>query len=171
MSDWGSQRHAMRRFRRRAERGDVLLSVAAVLWTVCGLYATSAAARRQVPQDSVRSGVYSDAQAERGKAQYAENCATCHAGNLQGTDEGPGLVGEGFLSQWIDLSVNDLFERTRVSMPQDRPGQLSRVAYADIIAFLLKVNGFPAGAAELKADGAAMSRIKIVSAAQQRADD
>lgn len=117
-------------------------------------------------QRSVRDGVYSEAQAERGRAQYEQNCASCHAENLQGGDAGPGLIGEGFLSPWIDLSMNDLFERTRVSMPQDRPGQLSRAAYVDVLTYLLKMNTFPAGGRELAPDAAALAGIRIVSAAQ-----
>ena len=112
---------------------------------------------------TVLDGVYSADQAGRGKEAYVKECGSCHSDNLQGGDEAPGLVGSGFLAQWLDLSVGDFFERTRITMPQDRPSQLSRSTYADIIAYILKVNGFPEGSAELPTELATLKSVMIVA--------
>ena len=112
---------------------------------------------------TVWDGSYTEAQAARGREQYLKDCSSCHSENLQGGDEAPGLVGSGFLAQWVDLSVSELLERTRTTMPQDRPGKLSRANYADIIAFIFKVNGFPAGQTELPTDSATLKTIQITS--------
>lgn len=123
-----------------------------------------AAAGIAVVQDGAKSvwgGAYTQAQADRGRGQYLKECASCHADNMQGGDEAPGLIGSGFLAQWVDLSAGDLFERTRTTMPQDRPGQLSRAAYADILAHVFKANGFPSGDVELPTDSTALKTIMI----------
>ena len=61
----------------------------------------------------------------------------------------PPLTGGAFNANWNGLSVGDLFERTRLSMPQNNPGGLSRAQYADVLAFILSAGGFPEGKSEL----------------------
>jgi cytochrome c len=148
---------------------------AAILFAACASYVGTSHAAVVVSGNpgleqttrSIWDGVYTEAQAERGKGLYLKECASCHAENLQGGDESPGLAGAGFLSQWIDLSVGDLFERIRISMPQDRPGQLGREAIADILAYLFKANSFPAGNTELVRDTAVLKQILIEPKPQQ----
>ena len=98
---------------------------------------------------TVWDGIYTEAQATAGAHEYADNCSFCHGVQLEGTGEAPGLSGPVFTSTYNGLSVGDLFDRIRTTMPMDRPGGLSRQAYAEITAYLLKSNGFPAGQAEL----------------------
>jgi quinoprotein glucose dehydrogenase len=98
---------------------------------------------------SVWDGVYTEDQAKRGAAVYANECAACHGADLNGGESAPALVGGGFLSNWNTLTVGDLFERIRLSMPQDNPGRLSRQQDADVLALLLQANEFPAGKTEL----------------------
>src|SRR3569833_4512234 len=98
---------------------------------------------------SVLDGVYTDAQAGRGNVQYSQHCAACHGSGLTGNGEAPALVGGEFISNWAGLTVGDLFERIRTTMPQDNPGKLSRDQYADILSFLLKSNGYKAGQKEM----------------------
>jgi mono/diheme cytochrome c family protein len=98
---------------------------------------------------SVLDGVYTDAQATRGSDQYAQNCAACHGSGLSGNGEAPALVGAEFISDWAGLTLGDLADRIHNTMPQDNPGKLSRAQYADILAFVLKANGYSAGQKEL----------------------
>jgi hypothetical protein len=76
----------------------------------------------------------------------------------------PPLVGGGFTSNWNDLTLGDLFERIRNTMPLDAPGRLSRQQNADVIALILKSNAWPAGATELAPDAGALKQIKIEAA-------
>ena len=108
-------------------------------------------------------GVYSDAQAKRGEAVYTKACAGCHQPDLAGDGQAPPLTGKDFNTDWIDQSVGDLFERTRISMPADKPGSLAPADVADVVAFLLSKGKFPAGTAELPADAAALKGVKFVS--------
>jgi len=98
---------------------------------------------------SVWDGVYTAEQTRRGEAAYLQTCASCHGTALEGGDMTPPLVSGAFTSNWNDLTVGDLFDRIRTTMPLDNPGKLSRQQNADVIAFVLKANGWPAGTTEL----------------------
>ena len=100
----------------------------------------------QPPTKSIWDGVFTDAQAARGKALYSENCASCHGGELTGGEMAPPLAGGEFMAGWDGLTIGDLFERVRISMPQNAPGSLSGQQNADILAFMFSSNKFPAGA-------------------------
>jgi len=104
-------------------------------------------------------GVFTEAQATRGSAVYEKSCSTCHGAGLEGKDQAPSLSGAEFGAAWNELSLNDLFERMRKTMPQGAPGSLSPEEYADVLSFVLQKNGAPAGAAELPKESAALTAI------------
>ena len=52
------------------------------------------------PNQTVWSGVYSEAQAYRGEKVADTTCIGCHGAGLTGGDSGPKLVGEKFLANW-----------------------------------------------------------------------
>ena len=110
---------------------------------------------------SVWDGVYTAGQAKRGQDVYAKECASCHSTDLTGGESAPPLAGAGFLSNWTSLTVGDLFERTRLSMPQDDPGKLSRAQIADVVAYMLAANRFPEGKAELDKQTEVLKQIRI----------
>lgn len=116
------------------------------------------------PPKSVWDGVYSDAQAQRGDGDYHKLCASCHGDDLLGQGQTPPLTGDDFKSNWNGQTVDDLFEEVQTSMPADHPGSLTREQNADIIAFVLKTNQFPAGKSDLPSDGAALKQIKFEAA-------
>lgn len=78
-----------------------------------------------------------------------------------GRDESTPLAGGVFLSNWDGLTMGDLFERVRVSMPQDNPGKLSRQQTADVLAFVLQVNQLPAGESELPRQAEVLKEIRF----------
>ena len=99
---------------------------------------------------SVWSGVYTAAQADRGRATFEASCAMCHRADLSGRGTAiPALRGDAFTSERYGKSVGDLYELIRSTMPPGRPASLAPEAYADVVAYLLSANAFPAGAAEL----------------------
>ena len=106
-------------------------------------------------------GVYTADQAKRGAELYQSNCASCHGTALGGGESAPPLTGGEFFSNWNGLTVGDLFERIRISMPADRPGRLTREQDADILAFMLSVSEFPPGKSELEHQAEALKQIRI----------
>ena len=112
---------------------------------------------------TVWDGVYTDDQAKRGEGFYGKECASCHGSELTGGEAAPPLTGDAFYANWNGLTLGDLFERIRVSMPQNAPGSLSRQQNADILAFILKVNQFPAGKTELDRQTEILKTIKFDS--------
>jgi mono/diheme cytochrome c family protein len=112
-------------------------------------------------QSALWDGVYTDEQARRGSLVYTDQCARCHGADLVGGDEVPPLTGGQFLSNWNTLSVNDLFERIRISMPADKPGRLSRQQDADILAYVLSFDKFPSGKVELGTEGENLKQIRF----------
>jgi len=115
--------------------------------------------RAQQPQRSVWDGVYNDEQGRRGEASYVENCSNCHGRDLEGADMTPGLTGFAFMSNWDGLSLADLVDRIRISMPQNRPGTLSRQQTVDVVAYVLRFNQFPAGKEELPREAQVLKEI------------
>ena len=117
------------------------------LTVLIGVAIAASAGAQTAP--SIWDGVYTEAQAARGADGFAGHCASCHGAGLGGTGEAPALAGAHFLSDFDGLTLGDLFDRIRTSMPQDNPGSLTREQYADILAYILKANAVPAGTREL----------------------
>ena len=122
----------------------------------------------QSPDRSVWDGVFTAEQAKRGEALYANNCASCHGSALGGGESAPPLSGGEFFANWNGLTLGDLFDRIRVSMPADRPGKLSREQNADVLAFMLSVNQFPAGKMELEHQSEVLKQIRFESEKRQK---
>ncbi len=122
-----------------------------------------------VTRASVRAGqggdkttwdkVYSPAQASKGGALYNDKCAKCHGPDGSGGDA-PSLVGSEFAADWDGLTVAQLFDRTRTSMPQDNPQSLTREEAAALLAFIFQKNGFPSGDSDLSERGEMLGQIK-----------
>ena len=110
---------------------------------------------------TVWDGVFTAEQATRGAEAYKTSCSECHGGDLMGDGFAPALTGADFQGNWNDLSVGDLFERIRISMPPSGPSSVTPEQKADIVAHLLNVNKYPAGTAELAPKTEALKTIKI----------
>jgi S-disulfanyl-L-cysteine oxidoreductase SoxD len=108
-------------------------------------------------------GVYTEAQAKRGEPLYAQYCASCHGADLAGGEMAPGLTGGEFTANWNDLSVGDLYERIRISMPQNAPGSLTRQQNSDILSFILNKMNAPVGQAELSTNTDELKAIKFLA--------
>lgn len=141
--------------------GVRLLAIPAAAGLVIGLAASAGGAIAAQEGRSVWDGVFTAAQADRGSAFYAKECASCHGEGLMGQDQAPGLVGPDFLATWNGQTVSDLFEQTRKSMPKENPNTFSRQEYLDVVAFMLRANGYPAGKTELPRATAELTELRI----------
>lgn len=120
--------------------------------------------RAQQPDKGSRTvwdGVYTKEQAQRGEGLYAQHCSSCHGPDLSGNDEAAALVGSAFLANWDGLSVGDLTERVRVTMPPNNLGKLTRQQITDILSYALSFNSFPAGKTELDPKAELQKQIRI----------
>jgi mono/diheme cytochrome c family protein len=104
----------------------------------------------QVPK-TVLDGVYTVAQAERGKAVYAASCSSCHRADLTGFS-GPPLKDDLFMDRWREFNVEVLFNLIKNTMPANAPGTMAEDKYLDVLAYLLQVNSLPAGSKNLSVD-------------------
>jgi mono/diheme cytochrome c family protein len=110
---------------------------------------------------SAGSGWYSETQAARGEATYASRCASCH-----GDGGGPGtkasrLTGETFTNAWKSRTVYDLYDVIRRTMPPPPDPRLDEAATRDVVAYLLKVNGFAAGTSDLPGNEEALRKMGL----------
>jgi mono/diheme cytochrome c family protein len=156
---------------REPRRAEVLVRVAHAL-VVAALAASQIAVTNDVlaqttenDATSIWGGVFTDAQAERGRLAYTGPCDRCHGSNLDGAAVDPDMLpappvaGPKFLRKWNGRSLAALFEYTRATMPTSNPGFLTDQEFIDIIAYMLAVSGAPAGEIELTADGFALAQI------------
>lgn len=138
--------------------------VSAGLLVAAGIGAFRAARAADTPKTTM-DGVYTAAQAERGKTQYGQSCATCHMDDLSGSGQALPLAGDEFMGTWEGQSVADLMGLIHDTMPQDKPGTLTPEQTLDTIAYLLQYNQFPPGKEELKNDPAELKNIIITKKA------
>jgi len=102
---------------------------------------------------SVLDGVFSRDQAARGDLSFRRNCAGCH---LSQEFADPILW-----RSWHGRSAGDIVNQIAASMPVDAPGSLSRDVYTDIVAYMLRLRGYPAGDGELSSESAVQSTVRI----------
>ena len=114
---------------------------------------------RQV--ESVWDGVYSEQQADRGELLYRAVCESCHAPDLSGGKVVPELVGETFTEDWDGLMVGQLFELVLLSMPEGDPASVSSREKVDILSFILRANGFPAGNMDLQVQQDVLNAVRF----------
>ena len=102
---------------------------------------------------STGHGVYSEDQAARGKTAFETYCASCHAPS--------DYAGEQFRMNWFGRKVSDLFRTLKTTMPEDNIGGLADDEYTRVIAYILKLNGFPSGKDSLPSDSTLTREIRI----------
>jgi hypothetical protein len=136
---------------------------ALVCWLIVSFYSILVLAS-QAPGGTrtVWDGTFTTEQADRGRIQFAANCAACHGNDLQG-GEGKALTGRQFWADWGDRDVADLLTYVSRNMPSSVDGTLAGTlpssTYADIVAHMLRTNGFPAGMQELTSTSGTAVRI------------
>ena len=129
---------------------EVVIAAALIVWVTALPHAQGAR--------TVRDGVYTDAQAARGQAIYQKQCVSCHGAKLEGL-QGPPLLADVFVSHWQTQPLSDLAGKIRNTMPAGASGTLTPQQSVDLVAFILKSGGFPAGKTDLASDEATLAKI------------
>jgi mono/diheme cytochrome c family protein len=135
--------------------GCCALGVTLLAYALVGSFALAVQAGQS---RTVKEGVYTNEQATRGQATYKDRCAPCH-GETMGGSLAPPLTGGDFIGVWGAQPLSDLVNKIKNTMPATDPGQLTRPQVADIVAYILQANKFPAGRAELAADEDVLKQI------------
>jgi mono/diheme cytochrome c family protein len=117
----------------------------------CLMLAAALTAAAGQEQKSVKAGVYTAEQADSGQSLYRSKCASCHAPNR--------FTDDFFYQSFAGKPLWEMFDVISDSMPEDNPGSMKPEEYADVIAYLLKLNKFPAGSDKLPTDKDALSAI------------
>lgn len=102
---------------------------------------------------STKDGVYTRDQAERGQQVFITLCKSCHTPESHTTPA--------FVSKWEGKPLSELFRYIRDEMPKNEPGSLATEEYADVLAYILRLNRMPAGADELPADANRMKSVRV----------
>jgi len=131
----------------------------AILAVACGIIWLPLAIHAQKTGRTVADGVYTEAQANRGAAAYESACSGCHRADLGG-GTGPALKQERFAKTYAGKDLQTLFTKIATTMPRNTPASLADDVYVDILAHVLRENGFRPGDAELTGDG--LDDIQIV---------
>jgi mono/diheme cytochrome c family protein len=123
-----------------------LLRVVGVLFlgSLASAIVTAQAAKPTGP--TVWDGVYTDAQADRASGVFSQTCERCHTLTSQGTRP---LSGDKFWEGYTQKTVGDLLTFVKTNMPNGQGGILPATTYNDLVALILKSNGFPAGKTEV----------------------
>ena len=118
-------------------------------------FATEAAAQTSATRrpQTTRSGIYTSQQAKRGQDVYVGLCKSCHTPETH--------TGAAFTTKWNGKALSELFGYISEQMPKNEPGSLSPEEYADVMTYVLKLNGMPAGPKELPPDDDVMKSIRI----------
>ena len=139
------------------------IAVVAII-ALAALSASLSALRAQAGSRTNWDGVYTEEQAKRGEALYTDSCASCHGKALEGDGESAPLAG-GSKPLWTydGKPLTALFDRINKDMPPADPGSMSAEQSADLLAYILAFNKFPAGQTELPHDAAALNQIHYQS--------
>jgi mono/diheme cytochrome c family protein len=120
---------------------------------LAGLPATARAQSANGTTKTTLDGVYTSAQAARGRNTFSEICSACHTSTQ--------FKGETFQGLWEGRTVGELFEQIRTTMPNDNPGGLSRAEYAAVVAYMLQLNEYPDGSTAVPTELPALQAIRF----------
>jgi S-disulfanyl-L-cysteine oxidoreductase SoxD len=135
--------------------GRVVLGVLATATLVSAAAAQDTAKAGNAPERSTVEGVYTAAQADAGEAVFTGTCAACHPTSQ--------FRGAAFQRTWHGQSVFAFYDQLRMMMPMDNPGGLSNEEYAAVVAYILRLNAYPAGEEPLPTGDSALKRIRFES--------
>lgn len=141
---------------------DRLGSIAYAGLVIAALLGPSAVVAADPPTSAV--AVYTDAQAASGRQVYYRTCAVCHGEDLAGK-VGPALTGRQFHQMVAaqNMTAPLLFRFIATQMPQTKPGSLTPTECTEIMAFILKRNGYPSGGTPLTAESPDLDKINLAA--------
>ena len=111
--------------------------------------------RAEAQPRTTMAGVYTTEQATKGREVFTSNCLGCHT---TATHMGPA-----FQNKWFGRPLFDLYDYVSQAMPKAAPGSLTEDEYVWVTAYILRLNGMPAGRTELNPEPAWLKGVKVDS--------
>jgi mono/diheme cytochrome c family protein len=149
---------------RRGRAAGLIAAGVVAAMTSAAVFTPSLSA--QAPEPRIWQGVYTTAQAERGKETFGTACLRCHGPNLEG-NTAPALTGDRFYASWGNEPIDRLFLKIRDTMPPNFGSTMDDKTKLEIVAYILKTNGYPAGTSELVVGGQDLATAQILKKGQQ----
>jgi len=137
----------------------VLLSFSLMLSGFSVLYGQDSAVPAATP--AAGNGLFTAEQAHRGETAYQTQCVSCHGAALDGAGPYPPLSGDDFLGKYQGQPILSVYDMIQKLMPATKPGSLTRPEAADLLAYILSFNKFPAGKTELPSDEDSLKKITL----------
>jgi mono/diheme cytochrome c family protein len=106
-------------------------------------------------------GIYTADQAHRGETLYKAQCTACHGDALDGVGPYPPLSGDDFLTKYEGQPALNVYNIVQKLMPATAPGSLTRPQAADLLAYILSFNKFPAGTKDFPTDEDALKKLTL----------
>ena len=151
------------RCRKAVLASSIALTSALTILQIAAAPPRSDSPRFLLAQGSVWDSVYTLAQAGRGESTFRASCASCHGDSLAGINDAPALTGVNFHKTWDGNALSSLFNRIKNDMPSDNPGTLEKPQVAELVAYVLKFNKYPAGKTDLPAAAESLSQIRLTA--------
>mgnify|MGYP003348210978 CR=1 FL=1 len=148
--------------------GGIMTRMQTMLGMAATCFAVMATARIEVAGQAqtktVWDGVFTAAQAQRGMKTYLAQCASCHGEEMKAGPGAPSIAGPEFQFGWDKKPVGGVADYIKMNMPPGQAGSLKDADVADLVAAILKTNGFPESAStELSAIKAEQDAITLLA--------
>lgn len=101
------------------------------------------------------AATFTDDQADRGRDLFRAQCTECHYSSEFSDSQ--------FKFKWSRRSAGNLYNLIQSSMPETAPGSLTPEEAVSVVTYIMRMNGFEPGAAELPADRAVLDGISLAS--------
>ena len=98
---------------------------------------------------------FTDDQADRGREVFRSQCTECHSSSEFSDSQ--------FQFKWSRRHAGSLFQLIQTQMPETAPGSLTDEETVDLVAYILRMNGFEPGASELSSDRSVLDAISLSS--------
>jgi hypothetical protein len=136
------------------------------IFVIAALLTCAVVVRAQNTEPRIWQGVYSAAQADRGQTSFNSSCLRCHGDKLQG-NTAPALSGDRFFTTWGSEPIASLFAKIRDTMPPNFGTSIDDQVKLDIVAYILRTNGYPVGPSELTQNGSDLATAQILKKGEQ----
>lgn len=109
----------------------------------------------EAPAVTTATASFTAEQADEGRNLFRAQCTECHYSSEFSDSQ--------FQFKWSRRTAGNLYQLIQTSMPETAPGSLSPEETVALVSYILSMNGFEPGSAELSTDRAVLDAIELTS--------